>query len=93
MCPVTGHRAGVIDVAVHPSAKVALSIAKDSTLFMWNLARGKISFSGKTKGSAPAAVEWSPDGSAYLLCANTNVKVSSVDGHTSNTFVHDKAVS
>lgn len=89
---LTGHQASVTDVAVHPSALVALSTSTDRSLFMWNLARGKISFSAKTKNCAAIAVDWSPDGSKYSLCAGTNVTLSSVDGRSVHTFPHAKNV-
>jgi protein MAK11 len=36
-----GHKGRVNSVSVHPSGKVALSVGKDRTLYMWDLMRGK----------------------------------------------------
>jgi WD40 repeat protein len=36
-----GHKGAVIDVTVHPSGKLALSISKDNTLKLWNLVQGE----------------------------------------------------
>lgn len=47
MATLKGHRDRVNDLAVHPSAKVCLSVGKDRTLRMWDLMRGKGSASMK----------------------------------------------
>lgn len=86
---LTGHQAGIVDVAVHPSAAVALSVSKDRALFMWNLSRGKIAFSVKTKGnSAPSAIRWAPDGQSYALCSGSLITLSDISGQNINTFSH-----
>jgi len=36
-----GHKGHVNSVSVHPSGKVALSVGKDRTLYMWDLMRGR----------------------------------------------------
>ena len=36
-----GHKGRVNSVSVHPSGKVALSVGKDRTLYMWDLMRGR----------------------------------------------------
>lgn len=85
---LVAHQSAVNDVAVHPSATVALSVASDRSLFMWNLARGKVCFSAKTKGNPASAVLWSPSGDHYTLVAGKSVTVNSVDGKDVHTFVH-----
>jgi protein MAK11 len=47
LATLKGHRDRVNDLAVHPSAKVCLSVGKDQTLRMWDLMRGKGSASMK----------------------------------------------
>jgi protein MAK11 len=47
LATLNGHKGRVNDVAVHPSAKVGLSVGKDRTLRMWDLMRGKGSASVK----------------------------------------------
>lgn len=47
LATLKGHRDRVNDLAVHPSAKVCLSVGKDRTLRMWDLMRGKGSASMK----------------------------------------------
>lgn len=85
---LVAHQSAVNDVAVHPSATVALSVASDRSLFMWNLARGKVCFSAKTKGNPASTVLWSPSGDHYTLVAGKSVTVSSVDGKDVHTFIH-----
>ena len=36
-----GHKGRVNSLSVHPSGKVALSVGKDRTLYMWDLMRGR----------------------------------------------------
>jgi protein MAK11 len=36
-----GHKGRVNSMSVHPSGKIALSVGKDRTLYMWDLMRGK----------------------------------------------------
>lgn len=87
-----GHQAPVLDVAVHPSARVALSVAKDRALFMWNMVKGKIAFSAKTKQAPATKIMWAPGGENYALVAGKSVKVSNVEGREVHTFVHDRPV-
>lgn len=87
-----GHQSPILDVAVHPSARVALSVAKDRSLFMWNMVKGKIAFSAKTKGCPATNVEWSPSGDSYLLVAGKTVKLSTVEGRAVSSFVHEREV-
>lgn len=85
---LVAHQSAVNDVAVHPSAAVALSVANDRSLFMWNLARGKVCFSAKTKGHPASTVLWSPSGDHYALTAGKSVTFNSVDGKDVHTFSH-----
>jgi protein MAK11 len=69
-----GHKAAINDVAVHPSGKIALSVAKDNTLRIWNLIEGRCAFTRRLKGSADK-VCWNGDGSAYALVVGSAVQV------------------
>ena len=53
------HTQGVIDVAVHPSGKMALTIGKDRKLITWNLIKGRSAFVTNIKEIADF-VRWSP---------------------------------
>lgn len=83
---LVAHHSAIHSVAVHPTSTVALSVASDRSLFMWNLARGKVCFSAKTKVHAASAVLWSPSGLHYALVAGKSVTLNSVDGKDVLTF-------
>lgn len=85
---LSGHQAAVLDVAVHPSARVALSVSKDRSLYMWNMLRGKVAFSAKTKGGAASCVGWAPGGEKYFLVCGKTVTLSTVEGRDVSTFAH-----
>jgi protein MAK11 len=42
MATLTGHKGSINDVAIHPSGALALSVARDGTLRMWDLASSKL---------------------------------------------------
>lgn len=52
---------GVVDISIHPSGKLALSIAKDKKLITWNLVKGRSAYVTNIKEIA-TVVEWSPSG-------------------------------
>lgn len=87
-----GHMAPVLDVAVHPSARLALSTASDRAVLMWSLVKGKAVFSAKVKGASASRVQFAQDGLAYLLAAGTAVTVSNVEGAQTAAFAHKKEV-
>lgn len=89
---LTAHSAAVLDVAVHRSARVAISVARDRTLFMWNLSKGKVAFSAKTKAAPATSVRWAPGIDQYSLVAGSAVTLSDTDGRDVRTFSHDKEV-
>lgn len=93
MKQLRAHHAPVVDMAVHQSARVALSIAKDRALCMWNLSKGKVAFSCKTKGTkAPSSVHWSPKGDEYSLTSGTQVTLFSVEGRPNSVLKHQYSV-
>lgn len=89
---MAGHTAPVTGVAVHPTSRVALTLAADRSLFMWNLLRGKVAFSAKTKPGAATGVCWSPDGSRYMLTAGRLASVYTAEGMLEASFEHESAV-
>ena len=77
-----GHKGRVNSVSVHPSGKVALSVGKDRTLYMWDLMRGrrgasvKLGFGMYRKSRGASAkdccaegelVRWSTAGSMLIV--------------------------
>ena len=71
------HSAGVSDVAVHPSGKMALTIGKDRKLVTWNLIKGRSAYVTNIKEIADF-VRWSPDGQKYLVGFYKHVDIYSV---------------
>lgn len=71
------HTGGVIDVSVHPSGKLALSVGKDKALKTWNLVKGRCGYVTNLKAVADA-VRWSPDGDYYAVSVSNRVDVYSI---------------
>ena len=69
-----GHKNSINDVAPHPSGKMALSVARDNTLRLWNLVEGRCAFTRRLKGSADK-VCWNRSGTAYALVVGFSVQV------------------
>ena len=74
-----GHKGGVNSVSIHPSGKLALSVARDRTLRMWNLIKGRCAFIRRLPVEA-ARVRWAPDGQRFLIVMGTSVAVYAAGG-------------
>lgn len=71
------HSTGVLDVAIHPSGKLALTIGKDRKLVTWNLIKGRSAYVTNVKEIADF-VKWSPDGQKYLIGFYKHIDIYSV---------------
>ena len=60
------HKAGVTDLALHPSGKLMLSIGKDAKLITWNLIKGRSAYITNLHENADF-VRWSPSGNYYVV--------------------------
>ena len=60
------HKAGVTDLALHPSGKLMLSIGKDAKLITWNLIKGRSAYVTNLHENADF-VRWSPSGNHYVV--------------------------
>ena len=60
------HKAGVTDLALHPSGKLMLSIGKDAKLITWNLIKGRSAYVTNLHENADF-VRWSPSGNYYVV--------------------------
>lgn len=69
------HRRGVSDLAVHPSGRLALTVGRDSTLAMVNLARGRRSFSCRLDREATNVRYGLGDGERFFMVAEERVTV------------------
>lgn len=69
-----GHKGEVTSMAVHPSGKLAFSVARDRTLRMWNLVKGRIAYIRRLEKEA-SFVMMSQNGARYALCFGNEVSV------------------
>ncbi|CCA68745.1 related to MAK11 protein (maintenance of killer toxin-encoding satellite M1 dsRNA) [Serendipita indica DSM 11827] len=86
-----GHRERVNDLAVHPSAKVCLSVGKDRTLRMWDLMRGKGSASIKL-GKEGEGVRWTPLGTRFAIFSGVTIDIYSTKMSLLQTIDHPARV-
>ncbi|KAI5068537.1 hypothetical protein GOP47_0016882 [Adiantum capillus-veneris] len=88
-----GHRNGVSDLSIHPSGRLCLSVGRDSHLNMYDLIKGRRSFTSKLFSEA-SLVRFSPlNGSTYALAIEGSVVIHrSDDGRPLHTFAHEKRV-
>ncbi|KAJ1679772.1 60s ribosome biogenesis protein mak11 [Spiromyces aspiralis] len=84
-----GHKAAVNSFAVHPSGKLAISVAKDRTAVVWNLMTGKKA--SKTKLAQQGEVIcWNKSGTRYAVVSGNmvtiyNIKDASVHSEVRHT--------
>mmetsp|Transcript_32352 Transcript_32352/g.58780 ORF Transcript_32352/g.58780 Transcript_32352/m.58780 type:complete len:426 (-) Transcript_32352:90-1367(-) len=72
-----GHRAAVNSISIHPTGKLALSTSKDNHLRMWNLIKGRGTYTTRIDRE-PETVCFNPSGAAYTLLAGQHVSVHNV---------------
>jgi len=82
-----GHKGRVNSVSVHPSGKIALSVGKDRTLYMWDLMRGRRAASVKL-GFEGELVRWSTTGSLLIVQHQKNINVYSTELANLHTLEH-----
>jgi len=82
-----GHKGRVNSVSVHPSGKIALSVGKDRTLYMWDLMRGRRAASMKL-GFEGELVRWSTTGSLLIVQSQKTVIVYSTELEILHTLEH-----
>ncbi|KAL4529681.1 hypothetical protein Ndes2437B_g08753 [Nannochloris sp. 'desiccata'] len=68
MRTLRGHRGEVSSIAVHPSGCLALTTARDGTLKLWDLVKGRVTFSTKVENDADGVI-FAPSGVRYALHA------------------------
>lgn len=69
-------RGEINSIAVHPSGKLCFSVARDRTLRMWNLVKGRIAYIRRLEKEANLVL-LSHQGSRYALCFGTDLSVFS----------------
>lgn len=68
----------VVDITIHPSDKLALTIGGDKTLRTWNLVKGRPAFTVNlaSKGVLlPTEIKFSPDGTRFSLVSQQAVDI------------------
>ena len=63
-----GHKGAVHDVTIHPSGRLAISVAADKKLMLWNLTTGKCVYTSALAQPA-RMVLWTPAADAYVVGA------------------------
>ncbi|XP_018330976.1 p21-activated protein kinase-interacting protein 1-like [Agrilus planipennis] len=78
------HKGAIVNIAIHSSGKLALTLGSDHTLQTWNLIKGRqayvINLSNKSKD--PSSLEhimWSPCGSKFLLGGGYYTEIWSIE--------------
>ncbi|XP_068654036.1 uncharacterized protein [Aristolochia californica] len=71
---IPAHKRGVIDLAVHPSGKLALSVGRDSCLAMLNLVRGRRSFCCRMDKQA-SIVKFDLEGERFFMATEEKVTI------------------
>ncbi|OQS02852.1 p21-activated protein kinase-interacting protein, partial [Thraustotheca clavata] len=69
-----GHKGPINSIAVHPSGKLAFSVARDKTLRMWNLVKGRSAYIRRLDQEA-SIVFLSNDGNRYGLVMGRDVSL------------------
>jgi len=63
-----GHKGAVHDVAIHPSGRLAISVAADRKLMLWNLTTGKCSYTSSL-AQPSHMLRWTPAADGYVVGA------------------------
>ncbi|KAL4436114.1 hypothetical protein ABPG77_005562 [Micractinium sp. CCAP 211/92] len=81
MKTMRGHRKEVTAIAVHPSGLVALTTSRDCCLRMWDLVKGRCTYTSKLEGEAEAVAFCAEDGGErYALLCGASVTLHDVQG-------------
>ncbi|GAB4814604.1 hypothetical protein N2152v2_001650 [Parachlorella kessleri] len=79
MKTMKGHRKDVNSLSVHSSGALALSCSRDGTLCMWDLVKGRSTFTTKLDSEADG-VKFAPGGATYALMCGSQVTLHAVGG-------------
>lgn len=79
MKTLRGHRKDITAIAIHPTGLLALTTSQDGTMKLWDLVKGRTTFTTKVEGGADG-VAFSPSGQLYALMSGSTVAVRPVAG-------------
>lgn len=76
--------AAILDIAVHETGKLALSLGADCSLKTWNLVKGRqayiVNLNSKSKDAKSLTnIRWAPDGVRFVLCGGKYTDIWSID--------------
>ncbi|KAL4157591.1 hypothetical protein PRNP1_006608 [Phytophthora ramorum] len=86
-----GHKGEINSIAVHPSGKMCFSVARDRTLRMWNLVKGRIAFIRRLEKEAEL-VMISQKGTHYALGFGKDLSVFNMNAELMGTLEHSKKI-
>lgn len=89
MKPLRGHRGSVHHLSVHPTGLMAISVAHDRFLKLWDLVKGRCTYTAKLEAEGEI-VEFGPLGTDYVLVSGKKVTIHGVDGVLRATLEHDR---
>ncbi|KFH65610.1 hypothetical protein MVEG_09086 [Podila verticillata NRRL 6337] len=70
-----GHQNTVHSIAIHPSGKIALSVAADHSVRLWNLLLGKQASMTRLPQGAGLKVVWNPSGTGYSIMFDQEIGI------------------
>ncbi|KAF2900967.1 hypothetical protein ILUMI_05213 [Ignelater luminosus] len=88
----------ILDIAVHSSGKLALTLGSDRTLYTWNLVKGRqayiINLNNKSKDPKSLdCVRWAPCGVRFVLAGGKYTEIWSIEkGGILNAIEHSNKV-
>jgi protein MAK11 len=84
-----GHRGKINSMAIHPTGKIALSVASDRYAIVWNLMTGRKASVNKLGRDEGLVVLWNSEGDKYAIMFNKAVNIYNVsDAQVSSTISH-----
>lgn len=87
-----GHKKPIIDLSIHPSNKLFVSISKDHTMRTWNLVTGRQAFVTNINPKSHL-VEWSPSGEKFIIAAENEILIfNTSDGSSDFTNRFEKRI-
>ncbi|ORX57481.1 WD40 repeat-like protein [Hesseltinella vesiculosa] len=72
-----GHKGAIHSMSVHPSGKIALSVASDRTVILWNLMTAKKASVNKLQGEG-LKVKWNTKGDRYIILFDRRISIFNV---------------
>lgn len=88
----------IIDIAIHSSGKLALTLGGDCTLITWNLIKGRKAFavnlnSKSSDAKSLQSIKWAPNGVNFVLAGGKFTEIWSIEtGGIVTSIEHEERV-